>query len=81
MSCLVQLKGDFPAYIVLGSSRGRGSRAAAWFADHIVEQGNQRMQSLVLREGVKGWAQAGAEYTEHMVEYDNKVWAESLISA
>jgi arsenical-resistance protein 2 len=32
------------------------------------------MQSLVLAEGIKGWAGAGAEYTELMLEYDGKVW-------
>jgi arsenical-resistance protein 2 len=32
------------------------------------------MKSLVLRDGVKGWATAGSEYTDMMVEYDAKVW-------
>jgi arsenical-resistance protein 2 len=32
------------------------------------------MQSLVLAEGIKGWAAAGAEYTELMHEYDGTVW-------
>jgi len=71
------VNGGFPVYVISGSSRGRGNRVAAWFANHIVEQGDQSIQSLVLREGIKGWAQAGAEYTEQMVEYDSKVWAES----
>lgn len=35
------------------------------------------MKSLVLKDGIKGWVGAGAEYTEHMVEYDSKAWTES----
>jgi arsenical-resistance protein 2 len=71
------LTANFAVYVAPGSSRGRGTRAAAWFADYIVEQGDQSMQSLVLGEGIKGWAKAGAEYTEKMVEYDSRAWAES----
>jgi len=32
------------------------------------------MQSLILTGGIKGWATAGPEYTEAMLEYDSKVW-------
>jgi arsenical-resistance protein 2 len=32
------------------------------------------MQSLVLAEGIKGWATAGAEYRALMLEYDQAVW-------
>jgi arsenical-resistance protein 2 len=60
-----------------GSSRGRGNRAAGWFADYLEDRGNTTMQSLVLAEGIRGWAGAGAQYTELMVEYDGKVWETS----
>ena len=58
----------------LASSKGRGNRAAGWFADHIADQGDNRMKSFALLEGVKGWATAGDEYVEWMTEYDAKVW-------
>lgn len=57
-----------------GSSRGRGTRAAGWFADYITEQRDESMQSLVLEGGIKGWATAGPEYTALMVEYNADVW-------
>ncbi|OIW32811.1 hypothetical protein CONLIGDRAFT_558176, partial [Coniochaeta ligniaria NRRL 30616] len=56
------------------SSKGRGNRAAGWFADHIAERGDTQMQSLVLLEGIKGWATAGEEYVQKMDEYDQAVW-------
>ncbi|OJJ67597.1 hypothetical protein ASPBRDRAFT_58702 [Aspergillus brasiliensis CBS 101740] len=59
-----------------GSSRGRGVRAASWFADYIELQGETRLKSLVLEGGVKGWAAAGKEYTDLMDEYDASVWTE-----
>ena len=62
---------------LVGSSRGRGNRAASWFADHIAERGDTHMQSLVLLEGIKGWATAGKEYVQWMYEYDRAVWDES----
>jgi arsenical-resistance protein 2 len=46
------------------SSRGRGNRAAGRFADYLGDQGNMSMKSLVLRDGIKGWAAAGSEYGE-----------------
>ena len=58
----------------VGSSKGRGSRAAGWFADHLEDQENQSMQSVALLDGIKGWATAGDEYTELMVEYDAEAW-------
>jgi hypothetical protein len=57
------------------SSKGRGTRAAGWFADHIAEHGDEEMKSLVLLEGIKGWATAGSEYTERMHEYNESIWA------
>ncbi|KAE8351244.1 Rhodanese-like domain-containing protein [Aspergillus coremiiformis] len=60
-----------------GSSRGRGVRAAGWFADYLDEQGETFLTSLVLEGGIKGWATAGPEYTEWMNEYDAAVWLKS----
>ena len=56
------------------SSKGRGNRAAGWFADYIADKGDGQMESLALAEGVKGWATGGDEYVEWMLEYDAKVW-------
>lgn len=56
------------------SSKGRGTRAAGWFADYIADQNDDHMKSLVLLEGVKGWATAGDEYIKCMVEYNAQVW-------
>ena len=57
------------------SSKGRGTRAAGWFADHIANQGDAQMESLVLLDGVKGWATAGDEYVQSMIAYDASVWS------
>ncbi|SPO04111.1 related to arsenate reductase (Arc2) [Cephalotrichum gorgonifer] len=56
------------------SSKGRGNRAAGWFGDYIADQGDTAMKSKVLREGIKGWAGAGDEYREWMVEYTPSTW-------
>ncbi|KAK7185549.1 hypothetical protein DPSP01_010771 [Paraphaeosphaeria sporulosa] len=59
-----------------GSSKGRGARAAGWFADYIEDQGDTQMKSVALAEGIKGWAtSAGGEYVEHMVEFDPSAWS------
>lgn len=58
----------------LASSKGRGNRAAGWFADYITDQGDDQMESLALAEGVKGWATAGPDYVQHMIEYDANSW-------
>ncbi|KAH8629481.1 hypothetical protein IG631_16738 [Alternaria alternata] len=50
-------------------------RAAGWFADHIANQGDAQMESLVLLDGVKGWATAGDEYVQSMIAYDASVWS------
>jgi arsenical-resistance protein 2 len=63
------------SYLFLASSKGRGNRAAGWFADYIADQGDDQMKSIALAEGVKGWATAGGEYVQWMTEYDAKVWA------
>ncbi|KAL2036102.1 hypothetical protein D6D17_10385 [Aureobasidium pullulans] len=59
-----------------GSSRGRGTRAAAWFADYLDDRHEDQvlMESIVLLEGIKGWATAGDEYNAKMQEYDAGIW-------
>lgn len=63
-------------FLVVGSSRGRGPRAAGWFADCVAEKGDGGMRSCVLEEGIKGWADAGEEYVERMDGYCEDVWRE-----
>jgi arsenical-resistance protein 2 len=36
------------------------------------------MQSLILLEGIKGWATAGGEFVKWMDEYDESVWAQKI---
>ncbi|KAK9371668.1 Rhodanese-like domain-containing protein [Lipomyces chichibuensis] len=57
-----------------GSSRGRGTRSAGWFADYVKDQNNSTLKSLVLEGGIKGWATAGEEYTQLMDEYVESAW-------
>ena len=57
----------------VGSSRGRGTRAAGWFDDLIKEKGHESMKSLVLFEGVAGWAAAGKEYSDMMDACEKEV--------
>ncbi|CAG8887035.1 unnamed protein product [Penicillium egyptiacum] len=57
-----------------GSSAGRGTRAAGWFADYLEDQNDTEIKSLVLSGGIKGWAAAGLEYTSLMTGYDASVW-------
>jgi arsenical-resistance protein 2 len=64
-----------PSMLPTGSSRGRGPRAAGWFADYIETQPNSQIRSLVLEGGVKGWAAAGTEYTQLMDGYEASVWS------
>ena len=56
------------------SSRGRGPRVAGWFDDYIRGQPDEKMKSLVMVEGIKGWARAGGEYVGLMDEYDEGTW-------
>jgi arsenical-resistance protein 2 len=65
-----ELNGIFLA----GSSAGRGTRAAGWFADYLKEKNDTEIKSLVLAGGIKGWAAAGTEYTALMDGYDASVW-------
>ncbi|KAL1582117.1 hypothetical protein WHR41_09152 [Cladosporium halotolerans] len=57
-----------------GSSRGRGNRAAAWFADYLKSKSDQRMQSLVLEGGIKKWVGEKGEYLHYMQDYDESKW-------
>ncbi|KAF1996910.1 Rhodanese-like protein [Amniculicola lignicola CBS 123094] len=57
-----------------GSSKGRGNRGAAWFADYIQDQGDEEMKSLVLTDGINGWVKAGEEYVALVDEYKKEVW-------
>jgi len=59
-----------------GSSRGRGTRAASWFADYLKERGEESkgMESLFLEGGIKGWACAGENYVKLMDEYEPAYW-------
>ena len=61
-------------YCWLGSSRGRGNRAAGWFDDYIQDQNDSYMRSLTLVDGIKGWRDAGEEYIQLMDEYQEQVW-------
>lgn len=58
----------------VGSSRGRGNRAAAWFADYLKSKSDQRMQSLVLEGGIKKWVGEKGEYLHYMQDYDESKW-------
>lgn len=57
-----------------GSSRGRGTRAAGWFADYLQDQHDSSMGSYILMNGIKGWSDAGNEYIEFMDEYQKEPW-------
>ncbi|KAK6506231.1 hypothetical protein TWF506_011151 [Arthrobotrys conoides] len=58
-----------------GSSSGRGTRAAGWFADHIDDKGDTEMKSVILEGGIKGWVKSGTEYTETMIGYSEEAWS------
>ena len=60
--------------LVLGSSRGRGTRAAAWFAEYCEKRGNRDIESVFLQDGIKGWAQAGEEFIRLMTGFEAGVW-------
>ncbi|KAI0912756.1 Rhodanese-like domain-containing protein [Ustulina deusta] len=59
-----------------GSSAGRGTRTAAWFNDHIQEQGDNNMKSVILTGGIKGWAKAGKDFVELMDGYVPEYWTQ-----
>ncbi|KAK6331873.1 hypothetical protein TWF718_002412 [Orbilia javanica] len=58
-----------------GSSTGRGTRAAGWFADHIDDKGDTEMKSVILEGGIKGWVKGGKEYTDTMIGYVEGAWS------
>lgn len=57
-----------------GSSKGRGTRAAGWFADYISQLDDENMSSSVLIGGIKGWVAAGNAYVELMDGYEASLW-------
>ncbi|KUJ16666.1 Rhodanese-like protein [Mollisia scopiformis] len=57
-----------------GSSGGRATRAASWFADYIKHQNDVKMESDILEGGIKGWAKAGPEYVGLMNAYNPSSW-------
>jgi hypothetical protein len=66
---------EVPLPTCLDSSRGRGTRVAGWFDDYLDDLSvGGSVRSLILREGIKGWANAGPEYTKHMDDYDESYW-------
>lgn len=60
--------------IVSGSSRGRGTRAAGWFADLLAAKKDTSIESLILEEGITGWASAGDDFVMQMYEHDASKW-------
>jgi arsenical-resistance protein 2 len=59
----------------VGSSTGRGGRAAAWFQDEIDRRGDTSMDSVTLVGGIKGWAKGGDEFLMFMDGYVAEEWA------
>lgn len=71
------------AIFYCGTSRGRGTRAAGWFADYIAAQETAdtkndgfRIESVILRGGIKGWVNAGEEYQEWMTAFVPEYWTQ-----
>jgi arsenical-resistance protein 2 len=58
----------------IGSSRGRGTRAAGWFDDLIQDRGNTKMKSVTLLDGIHGWATAGKEYEALIDGFVPEIW-------
>jgi arsenical-resistance protein 2 len=67
------------AHADIGSSAGRGTRAANWFADYLEDRKDDSIESLVLQGGIKGWVGAGEEYRELMEGFDAQVWQKNGI--
>ncbi|KAL4803441.1 Rhodanese-like domain-containing protein [Aspergillus unguis] len=59
-----------------GSSQGRGTRAAGWFADYLADQGvaESEVKSWKLEGGIKGWVKGGEEYTRLMDGFEKGHW-------
>ncbi|KAL4749182.1 hypothetical protein BDW72DRAFT_214312 [Aspergillus terricola var. indicus] len=73
---LVRSAGVKDVIFYCGSSQGRGTRAAGWFADYLRQQGVEESEtkSWKLEGGIKGWARDGEDYTALMEGYDRAVW-------
>ncbi|KAK6542810.1 hypothetical protein TWF694_006751 [Orbilia ellipsospora] len=56
------------------SSRGRGTRSSLWFQDYIDDNSDAELKSMILIDGIKGWATGGNEYVERMDEYVESYW-------
>ncbi|KAF3309149.1 hypothetical protein TWF173_011381 [Orbilia oligospora] len=59
------------------SSRGRGTRSALWFQDYIDDNNDAELKTMILVDGIKGWATSGDEYVERMDEYVEGYWKSS----
>ena len=59
-------RGTHQNWCELGSSRGRGTRAAGWFDDYIQDRKDPVMKSMTLEGGIKGWFCAGDDYVQFM---------------
>ncbi|KAL4878044.1 Rhodanese-like domain-containing protein [Aspergillus karnatakaensis] len=75
---LVRSAGVRDVVFYCGSSQGRGTRAAGWFADYLNEKGvsESKVKSWRLEGGIKGWVKAGEEFTGLVDGYDRAVWEE-----
>lgn len=58
----------------LGSSKGRGSRAAGWFSDLLQDHSIDNIKSVVLSGGIAGWVQGGPDFVEWIEGYDEGAW-------
>ncbi|KAF1837500.1 Rhodanese-like protein [Decorospora gaudefroyi] len=56
------------------ASNGRGPRCSGWFADYIIEKGDEQMTSLTLGGGIKGWVKDGEPYTQQMDRFEPEYW-------
>ncbi|KEQ57859.1 uncharacterized protein M437DRAFT_60783, partial [Aureobasidium melanogenum CBS 110374] len=58
-----------------GSSKGRGNRAASWFADYVAEQEETNtIQSVALVKGIKGWVEGGPSFASRISEFEAGAW-------
>ena len=57
---------------------GRGPLCAAWFLEHVRNvAGDNDMHVMSLEGGIKGWVNAGPEYTQLMDGYKEEYWADA----
>lgn len=70
------MKFDDPSDRLKGSSKGRGNRAASWFADYVAEHDKSDcpIQSVALVQGIKGWVGAGPNFISKVSEFEAKLW-------